>query len=454
MSLFSYEPVSEGLMDLPTNWKSWPEERKRALLTRLRYDWRLYARPDQLPPPGDWHVWLLLAGRGAGKTRAGAEFVKTYAIENPGVRVGIICPTYGQVRDVALEGESGLLAVVPAEEIAKYNRSLHQVTFVNGSLIAGFSGSDPERLRGPQHHLLWCEELAAWPHLQQTWDMAQFGLRLGKAPRAVVTTTPRPLPLVKEFIKRESPTDVVITRASTFDNAANLPASQLKELRRRYGGTYLGAQELMGLVIDDVTGALWTRQMIESARVDTDHVPKLQRVVIGVDPAGASRADSDETGIVAVGRGVDGHAYVLADRTLRGTPDVWGKAAVELLREFDGDRIVAERNFGGEMVVHTIRTVDAFVPVKAVWASKGKDIRAEPVSALYEQGRVHHIGLFAKLEDEMTTWIPYDKRFPSPNRIDALVWAMTELKLTQGGGGMVVATPGPAGAGSLRIPRL
>lgn len=438
-------------MKLPDGWRQWDEDKKRALLKRLKFDWSLYARPDQLPPDSDWLVWMLLAGRGAGKTRSGAEYCRQFAMDNPGARIGIICPTYGVVRDVAYEGESGLLAVIPPEDIEAFNRSLHQLTLKNGSRFLGYSGADPERLRGPQHHLLWCEELAAWQYLQQTWDMAQFGLRLGERPRAIVTTTPRPLPLIKDFLKREGPSDVVITRASTFDNAANLPKSQLTYLKQRYGGTHLGRQELQGLVIDDVAGALWSREQIEQDRiVDARTLPPMMRVVVGVDPAASSGENSDMTGIVIVGRGADGHGYVFGDRSLRASPDVWGSAVVKALTEFKADRIIAERNNGGEMVTHVIRTVDAMAPVKTVWASKGKFTRAEPVAALYEQHKMHHVGIIPTLEDEMCTWLPGDPHFPSPNRVDALVWACTEVVMSGGPAEVIVAGLGNAG----RIPTL
>lgn len=432
-------------MELPQDWKDWNDDKKRALMRRLKYDWHLYARPDQLAPDGDWLVWMIMAGRGAGKTRSGAEYCREFAMDNPGSRIGIICPTYGVVRDVAYEGESGLLAVIPPEDIDNYNKSLHQLHMKNGSRFDGFSGADPERLRGPQHHLLWCEELAAWQYLQNTWDMAQFGLRLGQRPRVIVTTTPRPLPLLKEFLAREGD-DVVITRASTFDNVANLPKGQLEYFKRRYGGTHLGMQELQGLLIDDIAGALWNRQMIERNRIeDPRMIPPMTRVVVGVDPAASASETSDETGIVVVGRGVDGHGYVLADRSLRGNPDAWGKAVVQALRAFKGDRIVAERNNGGDMVEHVIKTVDPFVPVKTIWASRGKMTRAEPVSALYEQDRMHHVGMHSELEDCMTTWIPGDTKFPSPDRVDALVWAAMEAVSVSGPAEVVVATPDVAG---------
>lgn len=430
-----------------TDWRTWDDDRKRAFIRRLKYGWRdLWARPDQLPPDDDdWLVWLFLAGRGSGKTRAMAEYCYEYGRDHDESRIGVICPTYGVVRDVAYEGESGLLAVIPGDEIDKVNRSLFQITMKNGTTFFGFSGSDPERLRGPQHDLLWCEELAAWQYARETWDMAQFGLRLGSHPRAVISTTPRPIPLLKELLAREAPDDVVVTRASTFDNAANLPKSQLDALRKRYGGTYLGMQELQGMLLDDISGALWHREGIATNRVESiGDIPAMSRVVVGVDPAASAAETSDMTGIIVVGRGIDGHFYVFADRSLRGSPDQWGKAVDKARQDFHADRVVAERNNGGDMVAHVILTINSLVPVKTVFASRGKLTRAEPVAALYEQNRIHHVGVHQYLEDEMCTWIPGDPKIKSPDRVDALVWAVTELGLG-GGGEVVVATPQLAG---------
>ncbi len=426
-----------------TDWRLWDDDRKRAFIRRLKYGWRdLWARPDQLPPDDDeWLIWLFLAGRGSGKTRAMSEYCYEYGLNNPGSRIGVICPTYGVVRDVAYEGDSGLLAVIPEDEREGYNKSLFQLTMKNGTKFFGFSGADPERLRGPQHDLLWCEELAAWQYVRETWDMAQFGLRLGSHPRTVISTTPRPISLLKELLAREAPDDVVVTRASTFDNAANLPKSQLDALRKRYGGTYLGMQELQGMLLDDISGALWHRENVEANRVhDINAVPPMSRVVVGVDPAASAAETSDLTGVIVVGRGIDGHGYVFADRSLRGSPDQWGRAVNAARLDFKADRVVAERNNGGDMVTHVIRTVDNLVPVKTVFASRGKLTRAEPVAALYEQGRVHHVGVHQYLEDEMCTWIPGDPKIKSPDRVDALVWACTEVLMDGGPGEVVVAT--------------
>lgn len=448
---------SEPLAD----WESWDEELKRALAYRLRYEWSLWARPDQLPPPGDWLVWLLMAGRGAGKTRSGAEFCREFAQETPKTRVACIAPTYGVVRDVMFLGESGLLEVIPPGDIRSYNKTLGEINLKNGSQFKAFSGNDPERLRGPQHHLLWCEELAAWTYLQATWDMAQFGLRLGDRPRTIITTTPRPIPLLKDLVRRsENSDEVKITRATTFDNAANLPESQLRLLRAQYAGTYLGLQELMGELIDDVAGALWRREQIEADRVQYGELPTMARVVVGVDPAASHKPSSANTGIVVVGRGIDGHGYVLADGSLKASPDGWGQAVIGLYDQARADRIVAEANNGGDMVEHVIHTVRPTAPVRIVHASRGKAIRAEPVAALYEQHKMHHVGVLPQLEDEQCTWVPVpaegEKLPRSPDRVDALVWACWEVMLNGGPSELLIPGQGALGpgGGSWRVPQL
>lgn len=289
----------------------------------------------------------------------------------------------------------------------------------NRSRIKLFSGEEPDRLRGPQFHGGWFDELAAFKH-PEAWDQYQFALRLGKHPQTIVTTTPRPTKLIKDLLLRDK---VRVVRGSTFDNAANLAPSALTELKLRYENTRLGRQELYGEILTDIEGALWTRDLIEKSRV-TEH-PKLVRVVIGVDPAVTSSETSDLTGIVAVGIGSDGEYYVLADKSLRATPDSWARTAVNLYHELKADRIVAETNNGGDMVILLMQQVDRHASVKKVTATRGKQLRAEPISALYEQGRVHHVGYFAELETQMTEWTPISTE--SPDRLDALVWALTEL---------------------------
>lgn len=335
-----------------------------------------------------------------------------------------------------VEGESGLLSVCWAgdrtyagELIGRptYEPSKRRLTWANGAIATLFSAEEPERLRGPQHDRLWCDELAAWKYLRETWDMAMFGLRLGDRPRTCITTTPKPLPLVKEIAKDAR---TVITRGSTFDNASNLAPTFLKAIRDKYEGTRLGRQELNAEILDDLPGALWTRDAIDEHRVR--QVPDLQRIVVAVDPSGTKGEsdDGDEIGIVVAGKGVDGRAYVLADRSCKLSPDGWGRRAVAAYEEFKADRIVAERNFGGAMVEHVIRTIDRKASYKEVTASRGKVARAEPVAALYEQGRVSHVGSFPELEDQLcmidaSGYIGEG----SPDRADALVWALTELMI-------------------------
>jgi len=391
-----------------------------------RAKWINQARADQLTPAGEWSTWLILAGRGWGKTRTGAEDAAWFAQRNPGSRIAVLAPTYADARDTCIEGESGLRNVLPFSAVEAWNRSLGELILINESRFKLFAAEEPERLRGPQHHRAWCDELGAWRY-PETWDQLLFGLRLGTNPQAVVTTTPKPTPLVRAILKNSR---TIVTRGATFDNAANLAPAALAQLRERYEGTRLGRQELNAEVLDDVPGALWTRAMIDKALVR--QAPDMKRVVVAVDPSGTNGAsdDGDEIGIVVAGRGVDGNAYVLADRTCKLSPDGWGRRAVDAYREFKADRIVAERNFGGAMVEHVIRTVDRNVSFKEVVASRGKIARAEPVAALYEQGKVKHVGGFSALEDQMCAMTGEGYLGDgSPDRADAAVWGVTELML-------------------------
>ena len=323
-----------------------------------------------------------------------------------------------------IEGESGLLGIFPRDERPRYEPSKRRVTFHNGAMASAFSADEPDRLRGPNHDLAWVDELAAWRY-PEAWDMLMFGLRIGGNPRAVVTTTPKPIPLIRRLLAIEDGT-VVLTRGSTFDNKANLAASFLTEITSRYEGTRLGRQELYAEILDDVDGALWDRGTLEEHRVSM--TPELERVVVAIDPAAGSKAENAETGIVVAGLGADGHGYVLDDRSIRGTPNDWGTSAIAAYHANKADRIVAEANQGGDMVLHTLRTVDANAPVKMVHASRGKRTRAEPVAALYEQGRIHHLGFHGLLEDQLCSWVP--DHSDSPDRLDALVWAITELMIS------------------------
>ena len=388
-----------------------------------RLYWEEVARSNQLPPDGDWFIWLILSGRGWGKTRTGAEWLANEAITYPKTRWAIVARTFADARDTCAEGESGIVNVLYRYQMLEnWNRSMGEVMLKNGSRIKLFSAEEPDRLRGPQHHGAWCDELAAWED-PDAWDQLQFGLRLGTHPRSVVTTTPRPVPLLKSLISRET---TIITRGNTFENAKNLAPAALMELQARYAGTRLGRQELEGELLEDMEGALWTRGWIEKTRITTDKLPPLYRIVVAIDPAVTSGEDSDETGIVAAGASTDGNFYVLEDATLKATPDAWGKRAVQAYKDWKADRIVAEVNNGGDMVIMVIQQVDRNAPVTKVHATRGKRMRAEPISALYEQGRVHHVGTFPKLEDQMVSWTPESN--DSPDRLDALVWALTELK--------------------------
>lgn len=340
----------------------------------------------------------------------------------PGSRGAIVAATAADVRDVVVEGESGILNISIGSNRPKYEPSKRRLTWPNGTTATLFSADEPDRLRGPQHHWAICDELAAWRR-PETWDMLMFGLRLGQHPRVAIATTPRPTPIIKSLII--DPT-CHVTRGSTYDNKANLAPAFFQQIVGKYEGTRLGRQELNAEILDDVPGALWTRAIVESTRV-TKH-PDLIRVVVGVDP----HASTGESGIIVAGLGTDKHGYILDDLSTGGSPDTWARQAVTGYHKYKADRIAAEANNGGDMVITTILTVDSNVATKKLWASRGKQTRAEPVAALYEQGRVHHVGMFASLEDELCTWVPGETS-DSPNRLDAAVWAITELMLEQTG---------------------
>jgi phage terminase large subunit-like protein len=391
----------------------------------LENSWRAKARAEQIEPAGDWSIWLLLAGRGFGKTRTGAEWVLEQIAAGK-KRIALVAPTAADARDVMVEGESGILACSPEWNRPVYEPSKRRLTWPNGAQAATYSADEPERLRGPQHDAGWCDELAAW-RFPEAWDMLQFGLRLGSRPRCIVTTTPKPTKLIRDLIARHG-RDVAITRGRTADNAANLAPSFLLTVERQYGGTRLGRQELEGLLLTDTPGALWTREMIERARVRFVDLPEMRRIVVAIDPAATSGEDADESGIIVAGLGQDGKGYVLEDRSGRYTPTEWAREAVAAYYRRGADRIVAEVNNGGEMCEACIRVIDPSVSFKAVHASRGKIARAEPVSALYEQNRVFHVGAFPALEDQMCEFSPGGMAGGgSPDHMDALVWALTEL---------------------------
>lgn len=399
----------------------------RGLVAR---SWGLTARPSQLPPEGDWAVWLILAGRGFGKTRTGAEWVTGQVARHPGARFALVGPTAHDALAVMLEGESGLLAVAPDELMPEWRSTRRELHWPNGAMASVISAVEPDSLRGPQFHFAWCDEIAAWPRAGEVWANLKMGLRLGERPQAVVTTTPRPLAFLRNL---QAADGVVVTRGSTFDNSANLPAAFLADVDRAFAGTSLGRQELLGELLDEQEGALWSRDGLDACREKA--VPELVRVVVGVDPP----AGPGGCGIVVAGLDADGVGHVLADASVKGvSPDGWARAVAAAQLRFGADRVVAETNNGGDMVEAVLKAACLSLPVKQVKASRGKAARAEPVSALYAAGRVRHAGLFAELEDEMCGLMlggGYAGPGTSPDRADALVWALTELMLGDRKGG-------------------
>ncbi len=404
-------------------------------LERLAYDWQTWARDDQLPPiaapDGEpWRTWLFLGGRGAGKTRAGAEWLRAQALgqaplaDAPARRLALIGPSQHHVRTVMLDGVSGLFACHTDAERPELISSRNELVWPNGAIAHLFSAENPEALRGPQFEAAWCDELCSWAKPITTWDNLQLALRIGDTPRAAVTTTPKNHPIFKRILA--DPT-TALTRAKTTDNAANLSKRYIAEMARRYAGTTLGLQELDGELVDEPVGTLWRRHWLDQGRVVRR--PEMTRIVVAVDPPISSNPNSDSCGLIVAGLGIDGRAYVLADRTLNGRePHIWARAAVVLYREFKADRIVAEGNQGGDLVSTVLRTIDNSVPVKIVKATRSKWLRAEPVSALYAEGRVVHVGEFPGLEAQMLA-LAADGTVNgrSPDRVDALVWAITEL---------------------------
>jgi phage terminase large subunit-like protein len=405
-----------------------PQDRRRILaLAELELElgqglaaesgWLAIARPEQLPPEGGWRTWLLMAGRGFGKTRSGAEAINIWARAGTARRIAVVAQTAADVRDLSM---AALRRAAGPD--AAYTESRHfLLRWPNGAEAIGFSAEEPDSLRGYEFDAAWSDELAAWRY-PETFDQLQFGLRAPGA-RQIVTTTPRPVPLVRELLV--DPTTVV-TRGRTIDNAANLDPATMRYLANRYGSTRLGRQELDAELLDDLPGALWQREQIDALRVPD--APELGRIVVALDPAITSTEGADETGIVVAAKGTNGQGYVLADLSGRYSPDGWARRAVDAVRVWGADHIVGEVNQGGEMVEATIRTVDPGAPYRAVHASRGKRTRAEPVAALYEQGRVHHVGVFPALEDQLCAALPDGGTGPD-DRLDALVWALTELGL-------------------------
>lgn len=414
-----------------------PDEARRALVRsltnaqrlELAERWYAWAHAGQLAPPGDWRVWLIRAGRGFGKTRAGSEWVSEWARADKHARIALVGATADDVAKVMIEGPSGVIAVARAGETVKWRASAGEVTFHSGAKGFVYSAEAPEKLRGPEHHAAWCDELAKWRRGDATWDNLTMGMRLGERPRIVVTTTPRPVKLMKRVMALS---DCVETLGRTRDNP-HLPDSFVSAMIGEYGASLLGRQELDGELVEDVAGALWTRAMIERVRVKA--VPDVTRVVVGVDPPVSIGGDA--CGIVAVALGADGFGYVLDDASVVGaSPRGWADAVADCARRWGADKVIAEANQGGEMVRTTLQASSVAMPVTLVHASRGKVARAEPVAALYERSRVFHVGAFAALEDEMCGLVTgggYEGPGRSPDRADALVWALTALMLGSGG---------------------
>ncbi len=396
----------------------------------LHRDWPVWQSDAQAEPASDWRVWLMLAGRGFGKTRLGAQWVRRLAAANPEARIALVAATMAEVRSVMIEGESGLLAATQAVDTVHWEPSLGRLTWGNGAQAFAYSAETPEALRGPQHHFAWCDELAKWKAAKTLWDNLMLGLRLGDAPRALVTTTPRSVSLLRSLIKTDG---VIVRRGGTSDNPY-LPDAFTKSVNALYAGTRIGRQELDGELIEDVKGALWTRDMIERARVRA--LPAVRRVIVAVDPCASLGGDA--CGIVAVALGDDGKAYVIEDASIAGaTPEGWAREVAACALRSGADKVVAEANNGGKMVESVLRSADCNMPIKLVHAAHGKSARAEPVAALYTSGKAFHVGAFPDLEDELCGLISgggYEGPGKSPDRADALVWAMTELMLGKGAG--------------------
>lgn len=436
-----------------------PEAQRAAFIAELSddeadelvHDWPALARANQLTPADvpPWVTWLLLAGRGFGKTRTGAEWVRERVKKGTKI-LGLIAPTASDIRKVMIEGPAGLLAVCWEKDVDVngdpmglpiYEPSKTRVTWQNGAVAHLYSAEEPDRLRGPQHEALWCDELATWQDAEGAWDMAMFGLRLGDKPQVCVTTTPKPIPIIRELVA--DPT-TVITRGTTYENRANLAATFFDKIVRKYEGTRLGRQELEAAILSEAEGALWSRDLIKNVPLPgyfataAAYARTLARVVVAVDPPASSKGENALCGIVVSGSDFNGRGKVLADWSGRMKPGEWGAKVVQAYDEFGADRIVAEANQGGEMVAHTINTVRKNLPVTLVYASKGKQARAEPVQGLYEKGQVDHVGAFPELEDQMCTWEPLTG-MASPDRLDALVWGLTHLQIGLGGSVLTTA---------------
>ena len=429
------DSLADSLRNLPKN----ERERRIAKLSNeqaleILYDWSFWARPNQLPPKGNWSTWIRKAGRGEGKTRTGAEWVRDQMLTNKVGRLALIAKDPGEARDVMIEGESGILAVHHPRTRPNYQSSKKRITWDNGAKAFIYSSEDPEELRGPQHEKGWIDEFAKQKNQQDVWDNYQFGLRLGNNPQTLITTTPRPTKVLKSIIKDPH---TIVTGGSTYDNRANLPQKFFEAIIGRYEGTRLGRQEIYAELLEDTPGALWTLKLIDDNRRQASY-EEMDKVVVGVDPmaiaktqaerAQAEMADKlNRTGIIVCGCRMENsqrHGYVLADRSLHGKPKEWAAAVVKAYRDFGANYVVAEANNGGDMVEAVIQAEDPTIPVKLVHASRGKYTRAEPISTLTEKELIHHCDIFTELEDQMSTYIPGEH---SPDNMDAMVWGMTEL---------------------------
>ena len=419
---------------------TWPQHKAEAFvnsmtdadLLMLFYEWSFWARNEQLTPTGKWFIWLILAGRGWGKTKTAVQWAIDEVMSGRKRRLAFVARTAADVRDVLVEGESGILASSPPHFMPDYEPSKRRLTWPNGATATTFSADEPKLLRGPQFDGALCDELAAWRYTE-AWDMLQFGVRLGRYPQIVASTTPRPTKLIKELVadaRNEVGSMAVInpdgrvhiTKGHSFENRANLASTFFSTIVKRYEGTALGRQELAAELLDDVAGALAVRAWFDSSRISPRDVPDLTTIIVAVDPSGGGPSDC---GIVAAGKGIDNHGYTLEDWTTSGTPEEWGRAAINLYHALSADLIVAESNFGGTMAKTVLNLIDPTVPVKIVNASRGKRARAEPISTLIQKQMIHHVGTFAELEDQWVTWLPSDK--VSPDRLDAETWAYSEL---------------------------
>lgn len=396
------------------------------------YAWGFWSRPEQRWPRGEWRTWLILAGRGLGKTRTGSETIRLVATRGWAERIALVGETEADVRGVMIEGPDGILARSPRRERPLYEPSKRRLTWWNGVVASTYSGAAPEQLRGPQHGFAWVDELAKFKYAREMWDNLSMGLRMEERPHCLVTTTPRPIKLLRELLACKDGS-VYVTHGTTFDNALNLPGTFIDDVIRRYRGTTIGRQELMAEMLDEMPGALWRRRDVDACRCEK--APELVRVLVGVDPSVSESGEGALCGIVAAG--IDSqnpcHGYVLEDASVRGSPQKWAERVAQVYRKHRANIVVAEGNQGGALVREVLWHVDSSMPVVVVYASRGKAARAEPVAMLYEQGRIHHVGVWPELEDELVTWVP---GMASPNRLDALVWAFTEL--TSGGGGEVI----------------